>query len=121
MKRISTLSMALFLALCGTGSAADIVAAPDRAAAVKPTNDNLLISSSATKPRRQITVPRESFEESFSRRMARNGWALHDRSNDNWENFRKIVSREEFQGVQEEINAKFFESRRSQRSVEASA
>src|SRR3954462_264571 len=113
MKRISIFLMALFSALCVTGSAAEIVGAPDRAPLVKATNDNLLISSSASKSRIKITVPRDSYEESFSRRMARNGWTLSDRSNRNWENFRKIVSRDELQNVQDEINAKFFESRRS--------
>ena len=121
MKRLSIFLIALFSALSVTGFAAEIVSPPDRAFGSNPTNDNLLFSSSASKPRRTVTVPRESFDESFSRRMARNGWSLKERSNRSWENFRKVVAREELQDVQDEINAKFFESRRAKRSVEASA
>lgn len=121
MKRVSILSMAFLSALSFSAFAADVMSATDGAFFPKATKDNLLITSKPSKPRRQVTVPREDFSGSFSDGMARNGWHTRDAGNGYFENFRKVMAREELQNVQDEINAKFYESRRYRRSAEASA
>ena len=119
--RISITSMVLLLALFNTGALNAQIVAPDRALGAVATNDNLLITPIHSAPvKRQITVPREP-DDSFEDRMASNGWDVSQTSNRHFENFRKVVSRQQLLRVEDEINAKYFQSRRNSRAIEASA